>query len=136
MERIDAYAGLDVQKEMIAVAIADANHGREVRFCGTIPNTAHQLQRIAEKFTERHDRFEFTYEAGPCGYDNYRQLKARGLSCHVIAPSLIPRRRGPEDMPSGSQIGRFLMWYNRLPFRTTSMQCSKRSRGAINLNSR
>lgn len=94
MERIDAYAGLDVHKEMIAVAIADANHGREVRFWGTIPNTAHQLQRIAEKFTERHGRVEFTYEAGPCGYDIYRQLKARGLSCHVIAPSLIPRRLG------------------------------------------
>ena len=34
------------------------------------------------------------YEAGPCGFELQRALTARGLSCEVIAPALIPRRAG------------------------------------------
>jgi transposase len=34
------------------------------------------------------------HEAGPCGYWQYRYLPRKGLSCHVVAPSLIPRKPG------------------------------------------
>ena len=34
------------------------------------------------------------YEAGPCGFELYRYLTARGIACEVIAPALIPRRPG------------------------------------------
>ena len=34
------------------------------------------------------------YEAGPCGYGLYRQVKALGHDCEVVAPSLIPRKAG------------------------------------------
>ncbi len=34
------------------------------------------------------------YEAGPCGFELQRHLRARGISCEVIAPALIPRRAG------------------------------------------
>ena len=34
------------------------------------------------------------YEAGPCGYWLYRSLTRKGLTCHVVAPSLIPRTPG------------------------------------------
>jgi transposase len=34
------------------------------------------------------------YEAGPCGYELYRQLKKKKISCEVAAPSLTPRRSG------------------------------------------
>lgn len=34
------------------------------------------------------------YEAGPCGFELYRFLSGRGISCAVIAPGLIPRRPG------------------------------------------
>jgi transposase len=34
------------------------------------------------------------YEAGPCGYWLYRYLTRRGLTCLVVAPSLIPRKAG------------------------------------------
>jgi len=34
------------------------------------------------------------YEAGPCGYWLYRSLTRRGLTCMVVAPSLIPRKLG------------------------------------------
>jgi transposase len=36
----------------------------------------------------------FVYEAGPCGYWLYRYLTGKGLACHVVAPSLIPRKAG------------------------------------------
>src|SRR5690348_10345671 len=34
------------------------------------------------------------YEAGPCGYDLYRKLRQKKISCEVAAPSLTPRRPG------------------------------------------
>jgi transposase len=94
MDSINAFVGLDVHKETIAVAIADAGRDGEVRFWGTIPNTAHHLQRVAEKLAALHGRLEYTYEAGPCGYEVYRFLKSHGFTCQVIAPSHIPRRPG------------------------------------------
>lgn len=36
----------------------------------------------------------FCYEAGPCGYEIYRQLTKAGYDCVVIAPSLIPKKAG------------------------------------------
>ncbi len=34
------------------------------------------------------------YEAGPCGFELQRHLRAHGIACEVIAPALIPRRAG------------------------------------------
>ena len=34
------------------------------------------------------------YEAGPCGYALQRSIRALGVSCVVVAPSLIPRKPG------------------------------------------
>jgi transposase len=34
------------------------------------------------------------YEAGPCGYQIYRHLTAKGFDCAVVAPSLVPRASG------------------------------------------
>ena len=40
------------------------------------------------------ERVAFCYEAGPCGYDAYRQLIDLGQRCDVVAPSLIPKKSG------------------------------------------
>jgi len=34
------------------------------------------------------------YEAGPTGYGLYRQVRAFGFECSVVAPSLVPVRAG------------------------------------------
>src|SRR5262245_24324837 len=34
------------------------------------------------------------YEAGVCGYALQRQLEAAGMACEVIAPALVPVKRG------------------------------------------
>ena len=94
MNVVRAYVGLDVHKETIAVAIADGERGGEVRFWGNIDHTRERLKRLVGKIVEQHGEVEFTYEAGPCGYGIFRQLSAMGLTCHVVAPSHIPRRPG------------------------------------------
>src|SRR5439155_898456 len=42
----------------------------------------------------------FIYEAGPCGYWLYRDLTRKGLTCFVVAPSLIPRKPGDRVKPA------------------------------------
>lgn len=47
------------------------------------------------------------YEAGPCGFELQRALRAREIRCDVIAPALIPRRPGDRiktDRRDASQL--------------------------------
>jgi transposase len=42
----------------------------------------------------RSPRLSPAYEAGPTGYERYRQIKSLGHECIVVAPSLIPKKPG------------------------------------------
>src|SRR6202022_1393114 len=42
----------------------------------------------------KNERLTFCYEAGPTGYELYRQIKSLGQECIVVAPSLIPKKPG------------------------------------------
>ena len=90
-----AYIGLDVHKEVIAVAIARA--GRDApESRGEIANKPKTVARLVERLNREFDGevLLFCYEAGPCGYGLYRQLLELGHDCQVVAPSLIPRKPG------------------------------------------
>ena len=90
-----AYVGLDVHKETIAVAVAPA--GRESpTYFGELANTRTAIGKLAEKLGRHYDGevIQFCYEAGPCGYEVYRQLKGLGFDCAVVAPSRIPKAPG------------------------------------------
>src|SRR3954449_6088586 len=86
--------GLDVHKETIAVALAEAGKRGEIRNYGTIANTPTALKALVGKLAKSGSTLRFCYEAGPCGYGIQRQLSAAGHDCVVVAPSLIPRKPG------------------------------------------
>ncbi len=94
MDKSTAYIGLDVRKDTIAVALAEAGARGDVREYGKIANTPAAVQALAAKLSRVGNALRFCYEAGPCGYGIQRQLTLAGHSCVVVAPSLIPRKPG------------------------------------------
>ena len=93
MAKSNKYIGLGVHKETIAVAVADGTGG-EVRYLGEIANQPSAVKRLCNKLSRGSQRLRFCYEAGPCGYDLYRQIIAAGHACVVVAPGLILRKPG------------------------------------------
>jgi transposase len=92
MKEFSKYVGLDVHKETIAVAVADADG--EVRYVGEIAHTPEAITKLVRQLKKGAGRMSWCYEAGPCGYGVHRQLSAAGEDCQVVAPSLIPKKAG------------------------------------------
>jgi transposase len=91
MDDHNAFVGLDVHKESIAVAVAETGRGGEVRFLGEIRNEAAAVIKSARKIGRSYPSVLYAYEAGGCGYGLHRQLTGLGHDCVVVAPSKIPR---------------------------------------------
>lgn len=87
------YVGLDVHKESIAVAYAPEDRGAEVISVGAIGPRQCDIDKLI-RLESKGAALVFVYEAGPCGYGLYRYLTGKGVACHVVAPSLIPRKAG------------------------------------------
>jgi len=82
---------MDVHKESIELATADE---REARHYARIGGEAAAVDRAVRKLRSVHRELVFVYEAGPCGFWIYRRLRAQGLDCRVVSPSMTPRRAG------------------------------------------
>jgi transposase len=91
-EGIKFFVGLDVHKDTIAVAVAEA--GRDpARLVGSIRHDVGKLRKLLARYGES-AAVHVVYEAGPTGYGLQRALVKAGYPCQVIAPSLIPQRAG------------------------------------------
>ena len=88
------YVGLDVHKDAIAVAYAPGDRDAEVVALGPIGTRQCDLDKLTRMLQSKGAPVVFVYEAGPCGYWLHRYLTRKGFACHVVAPSLIPRKPG------------------------------------------
>ena len=96
MHETTTWVGLDAHKEFIQVAMRRPGAGLEE---WRVPYTSKDVDKLAKKLTRKAPgEVRCCYEAGPVGFTLQRRLQATkaksGLSCAVIAPTLIPRKPG------------------------------------------
>lgn len=87
------YVGLDVHKRTIAVALLLP--GTQLVLEWQEHNDATVARRLARRLLDKSPgKVVCCYEAGPTGYVLQRRLRAEGVMCQVIAPSLTPIQPG------------------------------------------
>lgn len=93
MKKGITHAGLDAHQKTIHAAIVLP--GREEALRESFANTAEAVRRFVRKLRKQSaGEVICCYEAGPLGYSLQRSLVALGVSCVVVAPSLIPVKPG------------------------------------------
>lgn len=110
MQKIAQFVGLDVHKDTVALAVAPAGPGMEVRDLGQMP---HDVPRIVKRILKLGEpgSVHVAYEAGPTGYGLSRALQAAGIPCIVVAPSKTPQVSGDRvktDRRDAAKLARFL----------------------------
>ena len=87
------WVGMDAHKESIKLAAFFPERPEPVEWTET--TTVEAIRRLARKLQrEAPGEVRCCYEAGPTGYALQRQLRAAGIGCTVIAPSLTPVKPG------------------------------------------
>ena len=105
------FVGLDVHKDSISVAHVPEDRSADVTFVGPIGTRQCDIDRLVRRLQSKASRLIFAYEAGPCGYVLHRYLTRKGLTCLVVAPSLIPKKSGDRvktDRRDAVQLARLL----------------------------
>ena len=92
MEKVTTHVGLDVHSERIVIAtLVGLSQELVVQ---DIPNDPKVIRRTFKRLAAEAYELRCCYEAGPCGFELFRQLTEMGVACEVIAPSLIPVKAG------------------------------------------
>jgi len=90
-ETITSYVGLDIHKDSIAIAVAEAGRSPP-RFIGSTPAELATLCKALTRCGAKRSNTLVVYEAGACGYGWARHLSKQGWRCEVISPAHITRK--------------------------------------------
>jgi transposase len=85
------FLGLDVSKNAISVGVLPAES--DAVAVDRIFSDEESVRRLIGRFPDR-GLLRVCYEAGPTGFWLARLLRSQGVSCQVVAPSLVPRLPG------------------------------------------
>jgi len=85
------FVGLDVHSTSIVLAMLAPGSDTPVE--RDLPNDPKLIRRTFARL-KAEAPLRCCYEAGPCGFELYRQLTAMGIPCEVVAPALTPRKPG------------------------------------------
>ena len=91
MKKDTIFVAIDDSKRTLVLGILQP--GADAPETRSIPNEPRHVQRLFARL-KREGPVRVCYEAGPSGYDLYRQLTALGVACQVMAPALTPRKPG------------------------------------------
>lgn len=86
------FVGLDVHKETVVIAVADGSSRPAEVFARVLHEPSRVLAQLRKLGTL--ESLRVCYEAGPTGYALQRFLARSGVSCVVVAPSLVPAQSG------------------------------------------
>ena len=91
MSKNITWVGIDVHAHSLVVAVLEGEEQRART--QRLPNEWGVVRKVMGKWSTGRE-LRVCYEAGPTGYGLCRRLRGMGISCEVIAPSLVPRRAG------------------------------------------
>lgn len=129
------FIGLDVHKDTITIAVAEAAGGPP-EVLAMMPSDAASLIRRLKKLGPNAS-LRCAYEAKPTGFGIYRALKAAGIDCVVIAPSKVPTTGNEQvktDRRDACRLARFLRSGDLVPIHvpdevTEAVRDLERARG-------
>ncbi len=104
------YVGLDTHMKTITIATAESGR-QDVQTVGIINNDSMAVTKMVKKLAAKGKELIFCYESGQLGYGLYRHIKAMGHECIVVAPSLIPEKKGDKvktDRKDAQKLARCL----------------------------
>ena len=93
MGHVTNWIGIDDHADKLTIAHFVGNQKQAAKEWEVAP-TESGLRQMVRWLKDLKGPVRCVYEAGPCGYELYRLLVAKGVDCSVAAPSLTPRKPG------------------------------------------